>query len=77
MLALATGWTPKVIGTVPAWFRAACHWALYVRSIVGNDGLPSTEIPVNGGMGERLAAMKQNAELLPVRSRIYPEDEDV
>lgn len=77
MLALATGWTPDVLRELPTPFRAACHWTLYARTIVGSDGLPSTEIPVSAGMGDRLDAMKQSAALLPIRQTLYPEDVDV
>lgn len=76
MLALRTGWTPDVLSDLPLRFRAACHWALYARTLVGPDGLPSTEIPQGAPNAVKLEAMQRNAAMLPLRKALFPEDDD-
>lgn len=76
MLALATGWTPEVIGQVSDRFRRACHWAIYARTIAGPKGLPSIEIPANAPMEQRLAIQSVRADVLRLRSHLFPEDGD-
>lgn len=77
ILALETGWTPDVIGTIPVAFRAACHWALFVRSIVGADGLPNPTIPAGAPATERLNVMRLQVAMSQLRDSLFPEDEDV
>lgn len=74
MLALATGWTPEVIGSVPEGFRRALHWALFVQAIVGTEGFPSTEVGPSAPREARIAAAKLAVELTKTRALIYPED---
>lgn len=78
MLALSTGWEPDRIGALPARFRAACHWALFSRAIVGNDGLPAVpELPVGGvDPKQRIAVAKMRGALDDVRTILFPEDAD-
>lgn len=77
MLALATGWTPDVIARLPSRFRAACHWALFVRSTVGDEGFPSTDVPMTAPVEARREAARVSVEIDKIRKLIYPEDEDV
>lgn len=74
MLALETGWTPEVIGSVPDGFRRALHWALFVRAIVGDEGLPSTELPRGAPVEARTAAAKLAVSVAKTRTLIYPEE---
>ncbi len=76
MLALTTGWKPPALASLPGPFRAACHWALYVRAIVGEDGLEEVSIPQDAPVSMRLAAMKGAADRAKLRTVLYPEDED-
>lgn len=76
MLALATGWDESVLGSLSARFRAACHWALYVRALIGPDGIPSTEVPRDAGPEVRVAAAKLSIQLAKLRESVYPEDDD-
>lgn len=73
MLALSTGWTPDVLADMPAVFRAACHWVLYVRAIVGPEGLPSTEVPRSASLEVRQAAARQSVHVANLRTLLYPE----
>lgn len=47
-LALRTGWTPGTIGSLPAAFRRACHWRLWVGAVIGPEGLPPLAAPEPG-----------------------------
>ena len=76
MLALATGWTPDVLADLPMRFRAACHWATYVRAIAGDEGLPSTSIPRQADAATRLEHLRVNAEVGRLRTLLYPEGDD-
>ena len=76
ILALETGWTPRVIARLSAPFRAACHWALYARAIVGDDGLTDVEIPPGSNASQRLAIGKLRADIGKLRDILYPEDAD-
>lgn len=76
MLALETGWTPDVLAALPLRFKRQCHWTLYGRAISGPEGLPSTELPAGASLEVRRAVLAQNAALLPIRSALFPEDED-
>jgi hypothetical protein len=74
MLALETGWTPDVIASLRARFRAACHWALFIRAILP-EGIPP-EMPVNSrDANARFAAVKQRHAIDQLRQVIYPADE--
>ena len=80
MLALATGWTQSVIGgdtgEVSDDFRRACHWALFVKALVG-DGLPQIDRPGRGATPEQLTAYARDARAVSdIRRAIFPEDED-
>ena len=77
MLALETGWTPPMLRELPAAFRAACHWALFVRSIVGDEGLPTVRIPKGAPIEARTEAMRLSVEIKKVREALFPEDADV
>lgn len=76
ILALETGWTDRRIDALSSRFRAACHWVLYVRSIVGDEGLSEVTIPRNAPPEDRLAAMKVRADVGALRSTLYPDDDD-
>lgn len=76
ILALDTGWTDRSIERLGERFRAACHWAVYVRAIAGPEGLPQVSIPKGGSLEQRLAAGKAIAELARLRADLYPEDAD-
>lgn len=75
MLALETGWTPDTLAHLPRRFRAACHWALFARSVVGPDGLPTLP-PAEPGMTpeQRLVRAKAAASITKSRLDLYPED---
>lgn len=76
ILALRTGWTPDVIGSLSAVFRAACHWALYVHAIVGDEGLEDIPTPPAGSAPElRLAVGKARADRARLADILYPADE--
>lgn len=74
MLALATGWTPDVIGRLPLPFHVACHWVLYVHAIAP-QGLPDLG-PAPLGLtdaqrAQRAAAVGERARLSSI---LYPAD---
>ena len=76
MLALATGWTPDVLVELPLRFRAACHWMLYARTIIGDEGL---NVPSPGAFSD--PAQKQHAAknamiAKQIREALFPEDDD-
>jgi hypothetical protein len=75
MLALETGWTPDVLGDLPRRFKAACHWALFARTMVGPDGLPSLP-PAEPGLTpeQRMQRAKASASIAKSRLQLYPED---
>lgn len=77
MLALATGWTQAVIGEgISDDFRRACHWALYIKTLVG-DGLPDVPRPERGATAEQLGAIARMARnVAAIREVMYPEDDD-
>jgi hypothetical protein len=74
MLALETGWTPDVIATLSARFRAACHWWLYVRTLLP-EGFP--EMPSLNGMSpmQKADVAKQRIQLAKLRTVVFPADE--
>lgn len=78
MLALSTGWTPPAIGSLPAAFRRACHWALFTRAIVGPEGLPEVpDLPIAGVDAEqRIRHAKVRAAMTATRSILFPTEED-
>lgn len=73
ILALETGWLPGDIASLPARFRAACHWVLFVKAIVP-DGLPS--FPISKGMSveARLAATTNRAHVAKLRGLLFPDE---
>lgn len=73
MLALSTGWTPDVLADMPAVFRAACHWALYARAIVGPEGIPSGEVPQGATPDVLRAALELRQVAADLRTLLYPE----
>ena len=76
MLALATGWTPDVLAELPLRFRAACHWALYARTIVGDEGL---NVPSPGAFADpvqKVQAAKNSVIAGQIRKALFPEDDD-
>ena len=74
MVALETGWTPDMLAELPAGFLAGCRWALYVRAIVGAEGIGATDPPGPGlPVAQRMAAMRRNAEIARLRTHLYPE----
>ncbi|HUT76768.1 MAG TPA: hypothetical protein VM285_03725 [Polyangia bacterium] len=77
MLAIETGWTPAVIAALPATFRSACHWALYARTLVGPDGLPSTRVPASAAPAVKMEAARLSVQVAKLREFLYPEDDDV
>lgn len=76
ILALETGWTPAEITSLPSRFRAACHWVLYARVLIGPEGLPSTDIPTHLPYAQRLEMQKQIVPALKLRAFLFPEDTD-
>ena len=74
ILALETGWLPEQIASLPARFRAACHWVLFIRTVLP-DGI--SDVPITSGMtlDERLEAGKRRGALIELRSLIFPADE--
>lgn len=76
MLALETGWTPDALADMPLPFRAACHWVLYARAIVGPEGFPSTEVPMHAPPEVKYEAIRLRKEVDAHRAILFPEDGD-
>jgi hypothetical protein len=76
MLALRTGWTPDVLAELPARFRAACHWALWVEARVGPEGFSSTEAPRGAPLEVRAAAARLSIEVARARTELFPDGDD-
>lgn len=76
MLALETGWTPDVLAALPLRFRAACHWVLYTRALVGPEGLPDTTVPIHADPQVKAAAIKLRQNVEAIRAILFPEDSD-
>ena len=73
-LALRTGWTPEVIGSLPAAFRNACHWRLWVGAIVGPEGMPPVTAPEAGASPAVVRAWADATnQQKALRAVIYPE----
>lgn len=70
---MRTGWTPDVLADLPFGFRAACHWALYVHAIVGDQGIPDVSVPAFASREAKLQAQAARVELLRIRSAVYPD----
>lgn len=75
LLALETGWTPERIGSLAARFRAALHWLLYARSLVGPEGLPHIDIPRDAAPEVKADLLKARLQLQQVREVLFPEDD--
>ena len=73
MLALETGWTPDVLADLPARFRQQCRWLLYARAVCGPEGLPVVTIPANAPIEVRLAAQESRAQLMKIRTLLFPD----
>lgn len=76
ILALQTGWTERTLARLSLSFRAACHWAIYVRAIAGPDGFPSVEMPRNAPPDARLRVGKARVAIAQLRAAIYPEGDE-
>lgn len=74
MLALETGWTPNIIGQLPAAFRAACHWAILARTVVPAEGLSDMDIPFDADPAMKLAIVKARAATVHLREFLFPDD---
>lgn len=74
MLALETGWLPGQIAALPARFRAACHWALFVRTILP-DGLPDPQVTNGMSLQQRTAVARARVQAAHLRSLLFPDDE--
>ena len=75
-LALRTGWTPDVLGSLPGTFRRACHWRLWVGSVVGPDGISDPATPPAGSDPSVTRAWADSLRAVrEVRAGIYPEGE--
>lgn len=62
------------MAALPARFRMACHWRLYVRAIVGAEGLEPIEAPTASmPQAQRTAINKARLQLVDLRKRLYPE----
>jgi len=75
ILALDTGWKPREIVRLPAAFRSACHWAVFVRAVAGPGGLQHIDIPKGASPEYRLDAARVNANRGKLRSLLFPADE--
>jgi len=74
MLALDTGWTPAILGTLPSRFRAACHWVIWLRAVIGDEGLPQSVTPPPGATPEQRAQLGRAAlQIAELRRELYPE----
>ena len=72
-LALRTGWTPDVLGSLPGAFRRACHWRLWVGAVVGAEGFPDTSAPDGASPEARLAYARTAVAVDRTRRAIFPE----
>lgn len=75
ILALGTGWLPPQIAALPAWFRAACHWTLFVRTVLP-DGMP--DVPaVTTGMtpAQKANVARARVQIAQLRTLLFPADE--
>lgn len=76
ILALETGWTEGVLARMSRSFKAACHWVLYARAIVGPEGFPSTDVPKGADVHTRAAFGKLAMSVAEHRTLLFPEDGD-
>lgn len=77
MLALATGWTPDVLAELPAKFRAACHHALLLRTMLP-EGLPPIPRSTAGMTVQQKADLARAAVAqADLRKFLFPEDDGV
>lgn len=74
MLALATGWKPPELRSLPEQFRRACHWALYTKTLVP-EGIPDVSASLDMSASDRAAAMKQRVHIAELRRLLFPEDD--
>lgn len=75
ILALETGWTDRAIGRLSGRFRAALHWTLYVRTLVGDDGLPDIAIPAGASTADVADAMKRRVAVADLRKHLELDEE--
>lgn len=73
MLALQTGWTPDVLAELPTRFLRRCRWLMYARAIAGPEGLPVVDIPSRAPIEVRLAAQESRAQLMKIRTLLFPD----
>lgn len=73
MLALQTGWTPTTLASLPAWFRSACHWALFVKTLLP-DGIPAVNISPGMSPKQKQDAQRLRVQVANLRPLIFPED---
>jgi hypothetical protein len=73
MLALQTGWTSDVIGTLGPRFAAMCRWVLYARAVAGPEGFPNTDVPIHAPPEAKIAALKVRQAVDELRVLLFPE----
>ncbi len=61
-----------MLAELPTAFRAACHWLLYARMIVG-PGLPSTEIPAGLPLEQRGRMLRAAVAANELRKELFPD----
>lgn len=76
MLALATGWTPDVIGDLPDAFRRACHWVLYVRARVPRGIPPIPKASRGMSTADRAEIARLSVDIAELRRDLFPAEED-
>ncbi|HEY6012778.1 MAG TPA: hypothetical protein VIU37_02180 [Candidatus Limnocylindrales bacterium] len=76
MLALETGWTPDRIGNLAARFRSALHWLLYVRALVGPEGLPHIDIPREASAETKADLLRTRVQVEQLRDVLFPKDDE-
>ena len=62
-----------MLAELPIAFRAACHWVIYARAIVGPSGLPSTDVPHGLPLAQRAAMMRASVAGVELRKVLFPD----
>lgn len=61
-----------MLSELPIAFRAACHWVLFARAVVG-PGLPSTEVPHGLPLKQRSELIRAAVAGNELRKVLFPD----
>lgn len=77
MLALRTNWTPEIIANLPGPFHAALHHAMWLETLIPQEGIPALPSSAGRPMDQRTEIVRAAVAQDALRKVIFPEDEDV